>query len=58
MGGKYKGKHAAGNVQRPQADSAREMSDDEKLEEAGKQRPTATDVKEGAERLKDKYPQR
>ncbi|NED99970.1 hypothetical protein [Phytoactinopolyspora halotolerans] len=58
MGGKYKGKHAAGNVERPQADSARETTDDEKLEEAGKDRPTPNDVKQAAERLKDEYPPR
>ncbi|WP_165367707.1 hypothetical protein [Phytoactinopolyspora endophytica] len=58
MGGKYKGKHAAGNVERPEEESVDEMSDDEKLEKTSKGQYTPADAKEGAERLKDEYPPR
>lgn len=55
MGGKYRGKHAAGNVERPAADPVDEIPEDERLENQAKGRRAANDVKEGAERLKDTF---
>lgn len=52
MGGKYKGKHRAGNVE-PEADSAEEMTEDEKLEIQAKGRRSPNETKEATERLKD-----
>lgn len=56
MGGKYKGKHVAGNVDRSEATPADEIPEEERLETAAKDRPTAADAKVGAEELKDRSP--
>lgn len=55
MGGKYKGRHAAGRVERPAANPVDEIPEDERLEAEAKGRWSATDVKESGERLKDTY---
>lgn len=55
MGGKYKGKHVAGNTERPAADPVDDIPEDERLERDAKGRRTANDVKAGAEELKDSY---
>ncbi len=54
MAGRYRGRHVAGNTERPAAEPVEEIPEDELLEAESKGHYSATSVKEGGERLKDR----